>query len=184
MPTSRRKIIKTIASAAVASPLAAQHVHTAASQFVQIAATPASYKPKFFSEAQLETVRLLADLIIPRTDTPGAADAGVHRFIDTDIFSKPAFHQPWRDALSWVESEAQRVGGKPFASLTEDKQIEILKNASASTSAAGWPAFAVIKGATVDAYYGTREGLQRELGWNANTFLPEFKGCTHKEHQS
>jgi len=48
---------------------------------------------------------------------------------------------------------------------------------------AGPQFFAVLKGAAVDAYYSTREGLNMELGWNANTFLPEFKGCTHKEHQ-
>ena len=41
----------------------------------------------------------------------------------------------------------------------------------------------LLKGATVDAYYSTREGLNTELGWNGNTFLTEFKGCTHKEHQ-
>ena len=37
---------------------------------------------------------------------------------------------------------------------------------------------------TIDHYYATREGLQQELGWNANTYLTEFKGCTHEEHKA
>jgi hypothetical protein len=43
--------------------------------------------------------------------------------------------------------------------------------------------FRVLKDATIDAYYSTRDGLQQELGWNANTYLPEWKGCTHEEHR-
>ena len=37
---------------------------------------------------------------------------------------------------------------------------------------------------TIDHYYATREGLQQELGWNANTYLTEFQGCTHEEHKA
>jgi hypothetical protein len=182
MSTSRRNVIKSIAAAAVTAPLAAQHVHPA-SELLQIATAQSPYTPKFFTPAQLETVRLLVDLIIPRTDTPGAADAGVHRMIDTDASGKRGMQQPWRDALAWLDAEAQRSAGKPFGGITQEQQIAILTAASASTTAPGWPHFTLAKSATVDAYYGTRQGLQAELGWNANTFLPEFKGCTHKEHQ-
>jgi hypothetical protein len=183
MPTSRRKLIQSIAAAAVAAPLAAQHVHTGASEFVQIATPQAAYKPKFFTEPQLLTVRVICDLIIPRTDTPGAADAGVHTFIDSDISTKPPMQKLWREALAWFDAESQRVNGEPFAKATPEQQTAILTAASASTTAPGWHPFTLAKSSTVDAYYGTRQGLQTELGWNANTFLPEFKGCTHKEHQ-
>ena len=184
MPTSRRTVIKSIATAAVAAPLAAQqHVHPAAGELLQIAAAPGPYTPKFFSEAELEAVRLLVDLIIPRTDTPGAADAGVHRMIDTDVSRRQPLQKQWRDALAWLNAEAQRSAGKSFEGATKEQQTAILTAASSSTTAPGWPHFTLAKSATVDSYYGTRQGLQTELGWNANTFLPEFKGCTHKEHQ-
>jgi hypothetical protein len=41
-------------------------------------------------------------------------------------------------------------------------------------------AFTLLKDLTIDAYYRTKAGLMQELGWNANTYLPEFKGCTHE----
>lgn len=183
MPTSRRHVLKSIATAAVAAPLAAQHVHPAGSDLLQIAAAPGPYTPKFFTEAELETLRMLMDLIIPRTDTPGASDAGVHRLIDTDASRRPASQKPFRDMLAWLDAESQRTAGKPFAGATSQQQTAILSAASSSPSATGWAHFALAKSAAVDTYYSTRQGLQTELGWNANTFLPEFKGCTHKEHQ-
>ena len=54
-------------------------------------------------------------------------------------------------------------------------------NRESGTEGARW--FRLLKDTTIDQYYGTREGLQKELGWDANTYLPEFKGCTHPEHQ-
>jgi hypothetical protein len=104
----------------------------------------------------MEMVSGLADLIIPRTTTPGAADAGVHRIIDSVVSKAPPLQKQWRQGLAWANAEAKREGAESFAKLA---------------------------GSTIDAYYSTREGLVTELGWNANTFLPEFKGCTHKEHQ-
>jgi hypothetical protein len=40
-----------------------------------------------------------------------------------------------------------------------------------------------MKGLTVDGYYTSEAGLKQELGWHGNTFLTEFKGCDHPEHQ-
>ncbi len=48
MPTSRRSVIKSIATVAIATPVAAQHEHHAVNEFVQISGTAAPYKPKFF----------------------------------------------------------------------------------------------------------------------------------------
>ena len=38
--------------------------------------------PQFFTPPQHDTVTAVVDIIVPRTDTPGAVDAGVPRFID------------------------------------------------------------------------------------------------------
>lgn len=181
MPTSRRKILKTFASAAATVPLAGQH-HHAASEFVQIAPAKPAYKPKFFRQAQFDTLKILVDLIIPRTDTPGAADAGAHRIIDTSVSRSKTLQAAWRDGLTWLGAQAKN---KPFSSVSTDEQIAILTAASkGGADSQGLKFFTLLKGATIDAYYSTQEGLKTELGWNANTFLPEFKGCTHKEHQS
>jgi hypothetical protein len=181
MPTSRRNVLKTIASAAAVSPLAGQHEHHAANEFVQISAAKLAYKPKFFPETQFATLQVLVDLIIPRTDTPGAADAGAHRIIDANVSRSKAQQAAWRDGLQWLDTQTKK---KRFSSIPQDDQVAILTAASSGSDPRGNNFFTLLKGATVDAYYSTQEGLKTELGWNANTFLSEFKGCTHKEHQS
>lgn len=181
MSASRRTVLQTITAAALASPLAAQHEHAAD---VAPPKKPAAYKPVFFELPQLDTVRTLVDLIIPRTDTPGAADAGVHIIIDKDVKQNQGIQSAWKDGLAWLESEAVRSGGKPFSKLAQSEQIAILRSASERSDTPGARFFTLVKSSTIDAYYSTREGLMLELGWNANTYLPDFKGCTHKEHQS
>jgi hypothetical protein len=171
MRRSRRSAIKAIAAATVTAPLAGQHQHGSAA-LIQLAAAPA--KPKFFTLAQMESLAALTDLIIPRTDTPGAADAGVPRIIDATVAKAPDLQEQWTELLGWADAEAKRAGADAFPKLPNDRQVDIVKRA---------PGFTLLKNATIDAYYSTREGLVTELGWNANTFLPEFKGCTHPEHQ-
>jgi hypothetical protein len=73
--------------------------------------------------------------------------------------------------------------GRNFLSLTPDQQVAILTPVSVETSSPGGKFFKLAKDVTIDAYYSTREGLLTELGWHGNTFLKEFKGCTHPEHQ-
>ena len=64
-----------------------------------------------------------------------------------------------------------------FAALTPAQQIELL------TPRQQDPFFRMIKDMTVEGYYSSQAGLSQELGWHGNTFLTEFKGCTHPEHQ-
>ena len=63
------------------------------------------------------------------------------------------------------------------------EQVELLTFISAEKSALG-RFFKLAKDLTIEGYYTSKPGLTVELGGNANTFLPEFKGCTHPEHQT
>jgi len=50
-----------------------------------------AYKPVFFNEEQATVIGDLGEIIIPKTDTPGAIEAGVPMFIDTfiqEVYSK------------------------------------------------------------------------------------------------
>lgn len=175
----RRDALVTIAAAAAATPAAGQqqrqqkdiqHKHEG---MVNIK-PPAVYRPKFFTDEEFETLAVLVDLIIPRTDTPGARDARAHHIIDSSV--RPPQQTAWREGLKWI-------AGQRFTTLSQDGQIAILQKASTEKDTVGSRFFRLLKNATIDAYYSTREGLVQELGWNFNTFLPEFKGCTHPEHQ-
>ena len=76
-----------------------------------------------------------------------------------------------------VAAKGVSGGYAPLAVLTAQQRIELL------TPRGEDPFFRLVKGMTVDGYYTSQEGLAGELGWHGNTFLSEFKGCTHPEHQ-
>ena len=50
----------------------------------------AGWKPNFLTKEEIITLENLVDILIPITDTPGAKDALVHRFIDEMLFILPS----------------------------------------------------------------------------------------------
>ena len=68
--------------------------------------------------------------------------------------------------------------------ITEAQQVALLKAFSQEQGTSRAAFFKTMKDQTIDGYYGSKEGLTQELGWNANTFLKEFPGCTHPEHKA
>lgn len=154
MPSSRRQALVTISGAAAALPAVSQQ-----------------QSPRVLSAAQFELLQKLTERIIPRTGTPGAIDAGVATIIDASLVNDTARRERWQAALQWFTAN----GGD---------SVETLTKISTENGTDGARHFRLLKGDTIDTYYSTIEGLKTELGWNANTYLPEFHGCTHPEHQS
>ena len=72
----------------------------------------------------------LADTIIPRTDTPGASECGVHDFIIkmvktcTDTMSQNKFLEGLKDLEGFTQSEY----GKSFPECTGGERQQILRN--------------------------------------------------------
>jgi hypothetical protein len=157
LKTTRREVLVTIA--AVAAP------------------APAVGQATFLNAAELECLTALVDEIIPRTDTPGALDAGVPATIDRRLAASAQLAERVRGEMKSFDGGAQSRFGMPFSKLTAEQKIEWLNARGEDLF------FRTVKGMTVDAYYTSREGLAEELGWHGNTFLAEFKGCTHPEHQ-
>ena len=143
-----------------------------------IAAPAAQAQAAFLTAPELAFLTALADTIIPRTDTAGASDAGVPAFIDRRLAAAPELAERFRAGMKALDDESRGKFGAPFTALAEGKRIELL------TAHQEDAFFRLAKGLTIDGYYSSREGLGGELGWHGNTFLTEFKGCTHPEHQS
>lgn len=72
-------------------------------------------KPEFFNPAQYSLVGAVSDIVIPRTDTPGAADAGVPLFIDQLL--KAVYAKPDQTRYLTALAAFDKAGGKPFMQL-------------------------------------------------------------------
>jgi gluconate 2-dehydrogenase gamma chain len=141
------------------------------------AASSAEAQTSFLTPAELDWLKTLVDTIIPRTDTPGASDAGVPAFIDRRLAANPRLAETFRTGMQALDADAQGRFGAAFPALTGQQRIDLL------TPRQDDPFFRTMKGLTVDGYYTSEAGLTQELGWHGNTFVHEFKGCEHPEHQ-
>jgi gluconate 2-dehydrogenase gamma chain len=100
-----------------------QHVHSPLAQ----APAAGPFAPAFFTPAEYATLARLTDVIIPPTDTPGAAAAGVPEYIDR-VVSLNVEHQPLiRAGLAWLERQAKARYSRDAVSLGEAEHIAILQ---------------------------------------------------------
>ena len=44
--------------------------------------------------------------------------------------------------------------------------------------------FVTLKSMTVDGYYTSEIGIHKDMQYQGNEYNPDYKGCTHPEHQS
>jgi len=115
----------------------------------------------FFSIAQRAQVAALAEAIIPKTDTPGAIEAGVPGWIEVivkDCFT-PLNQTVITDGLAEITMRCAKEHGKSIAELEPAAQVAFLTMVDSETKAA--------KLALIE------EG--REV---SNTFLEQFKELT------
>jgi hypothetical protein len=173
--SSRRDVLVTIAAATAVSP--AQHEgHAPAARIPAPRSDWKKKQPRFFSTEEMAMLSALSDTILPRTDTPGASDAGVPLVIDSNAASNPALQTRWREGLALLEKETQRLHQTGFSAASAEIRNKVVDDFSRARRSDKSSFFQLAKSATIDAYYVTYEGLHLELGWNANTYLSEFKG--------
>jgi hypothetical protein len=162
-PTRRDVLIQIAAGAAASGTLAQAQLHA-----------QENYEPQNLNAAQYKLLTTLVDMIIPPSDTPGAAGAGVDRLIDETLGRS----QERRKALLAGLQMLEEAG---FSGLDEPARVKLLTEYSEASDERG-EFFRVLKDMTVEGYYSTEIGLVRELGYQGNTYLREFPGCPHEEH--
>ena len=108
------------------------------------------WTPKALSADQARVLDVVAELIMPATDTPGAREAGVPQFVDRAVadYCKPADAQALREGLDRIDADARAAHGKAFVLLTTDQQIALLKRYDTEGRGPRTPAAAVGRGET------------------------------------
>ncbi len=143
---------------------------------------------KFFSVAQMALIGTISDLIIPTDESsPGAVAAEVPAFIDLMINESPAETKKlWTDGLAAIDKISQDKHQLAFTKATAEQQTAMLTEISKNEmkpQTLEERFFKAIKNMTIDGYYTSKIGIHQELKYKGNTYLKEFKGCTHPEHQ-
>jgi hypothetical protein len=143
---------------------------------------------KFFTEEENKALIEMTERIIPADDhSPGAKAARVSEYIDLIVSVSPdEVKKSWRDGLAAVNKKSRDMFGKEFAAAGEADQVKLLTEISKnerSPQTVEERFFRTIKSATIDGYYTSKIGIHQELKYQGNTYLKEFVGCTHPEHQ-
>ena len=108
------------------------------------------WAPTALTPAQARTLDLVAELIMPATDTPGAREAGVPAFVDRAlaVHCPPADAAAVRKGLDRVEADARSAHGKGFAELSPAQQTALLDRYDLEGRGPKTPAAAVGRGET------------------------------------
>ncbi|WP_372748447.1 gluconate 2-dehydrogenase subunit 3 family protein [Litorivivens sp.] len=106
-------------------------------------ATAPSYiarKPAYLNVAQKKTLAMLTETIMPRTDTPGAIDAGVPRFVELMVFEWLTDEERslFVGGLNALMSETEATHQKPYEQLAEKQRVAILEDLEKAAGDSAW----------------------------------------------
>jgi len=144
-----------------------------------------NWKPEFLNTNQAAVVTQVSEIIIPKTDTPGAIDAGVPGFIDKlvkDCYSKED-QDRFLNGFTEFDEQAKKAYGDAFAELEPEQQKEFVKkvhdeaiNAEKNTQPAPpRPFILMMKELTMLGFFTSEPGATQVL-----QYLPvpgQYKGC-------
>ena len=138
---------------------------------------PAAAQAGPLSAQQAAVLDIVAEAIIPRTDTPGARDAGVPAFVTRALtnWCEPAQAQATRAGLDAIDAEARRRFGNGLAALTPDQQMEIVRLADRSTLEGAPPFFSVLKELVTTGYFTSEPGATKALRYELTP--GPYRGC-------
>jgi gluconate 2-dehydrogenase gamma chain len=149
------------------------------------------WKPVFLDNHQNETLILLSDFIIPATETPGAKDALVNRFLDLLMSAeKPETQREFLTALAYIDGACRERYQTAFLYVPLEQQIQFLNLLAFPHSETTWGEaaedfpghdhFQKLKQWIVGAFYSSPAGL-KEIGWDGNFPHGDFAGCNHAD---
>jgi hypothetical protein len=136
---------------------------------------------------QTKLLSVIADTILPDTDTPGAVKAGVVDFMTLMIegWLDPAESTRILAGLDEFDAEAVRATGKSFVALSPAARLAHLKTVQAATGVlrvtpGPVPFFLMVKRLVVFGYYTSEVGASTEL--TLNLVPGVYDACAKVDH--
>ena len=113
---------------------------------------------RFFTPAQFAVLAEVADIMIPRTDTPGAKDAGVPEAFDSLMtnWASPQHQAQFRALID-------EIGGAGLLSLPAAERPALVRKLDADKLKAWDPAYVRFKELVLTLYYLSEAGATKEL---------------------
>jgi hypothetical protein len=130
-------------------------------------------EPNFFTEHEMATITLLADIIIPKDAVSGSAtDAKVPEFIEFIVKDMPDHQVPMRGGLKWLDLHSYKKHSKAFTECTSKEQIGIVDEIAYPQKAApalaqGVSFFNKIRDLVTTGFYTAEIGV-KDLGYMGN----------------
>lgn len=179
----RRTAIRTLATATVLPVLAPERASAFMEARQSLGRVPATGSlPAALSPRELDIVGIVADVILPRTDTPGATDLGVPAFVDL-------LASEWMDAddagalhagLAALDTTARQRFGSGFVEATPEQQTALVQELDDALPAPGSDDevpegfYPTLKRFVLMGYFTTEEGAS-QIGYR---MMPgDFGGC-------
>jgi len=141
----------------------------------------ADWVPEFLQNRELAIVTAIADIMIPKTDTSGALDAGVPAFIDGALMAlyPQAERERFRVGVAAFADAAQaQDAGKPFLEQESAARAAFVKHALETALEAEVdprPFILVVRELTLLGYLNSRMGITENM-----EYVPvptAFHGC-------
>ena len=113
----------------------------------------------YLTAAQGPILSAAAERILPRTDTPGAIDAGVPAFIDRFYgeFLSQADRQLLVSGLDEIERTARTAHGASFATLQAAQQDAVLRTVATAQQNQNPSSFGLLRSVTILGYFTSEQ---------------------------
>jgi|TARA_B100000795_G_scaffold222903_1_gene177941 hypothetical protein len=144
---------------------------TACDGVANVFSTQLGSSTRFYTSAEYALVTRISDLIIPRTETPGALDANVPGYMDglmTD-WANSETKNAHRMALSQIKGELDRRARGNFLDASDSVAEQSLAAFDEEAFAEDGDAsgYKRVKGYVSQSYFATEDGASEELKWVA-----------------
>ena len=123
------------------------------------------FAEQFFTKHEMETIKVLADIIIPRDARSGSAsDAGVPDFIEFIAKDKPELQTPLRGGLTWMDNQMKRRHERDFISCTQAQRIALVEDIAyperkKSGMSQGIAFFSLMRNLTATGFWSSKIGI-------------------------